>query len=128
MSASRPKLLDFLTYNFLSNLKITLENTSIRFNNEWIFRHLGYIIESGTKTVILGGNGSGKSTLLQLLSGYLSPSEGKIQWQNINGEAFESDKIFRHVSLATPYLELLIKKLPSITCCPVYLIINKLGS
>ena len=33
-------------------------------------------------TGIVGPNGSGKSTLLKILSGYLSPSEGKVTFSN----------------------------------------------
>lgn len=58
---------------------------------------------AGESIAILGANGSGKSTLLQVLSGYLTPSEGSISWKN-NESRVGVDDIFKHVSLATPYM------------------------
>jgi ABC-type multidrug transport system ATPase subunit len=57
------------------------------------------------RCAIIGGNGSGKSTLLQIISGFLSSSEGKISWQKDRKEtSFEN--LFRHVALCTPMMSL----------------------
>ena len=56
----------------------------------------------GSKTVILGGNGSGKSTFLQLLSGFLSPSEGELSYSE-NEVTIDQDKLFKLVAIASPY-------------------------
>lgn len=84
-------------------MQIQLENIGKRFNREWIFRNIQVTFEKGTQCAILGGNGSGKSTLLQVLSGYLTPSEGVVNWADDSGK-IPSDKIFRQLSLATPYM------------------------
>jgi ABC-type multidrug transport system ATPase subunit len=54
----------------------------------------------------LGINGSGKSTLLQMLSGFLTPSEGKIIFSR-NDEVIEEADRFQHVSITAPYVELI---------------------
>lgn len=87
-------------------MEITLENVGRRFNREWIFKHINYTFRSGKSYAILGINGSGKSTLLQILSGSLSPSQGDISYHLANGQ-LEIDDIFRQVSIAAPYLELI---------------------
>ncbi|CAM3700439.1 ABC transporter ATP-binding protein [Mucilaginibacter galii] len=87
-------------------LKITLENAGRRFNRDWIFKGLDYTFEPGNSYAVLGPNGSGKSTLLQLLNGSLSPSTGKVNFYQ-NDALIDADDVFKHISLAAPYLELI---------------------
>src|SRR5690606_35336190 len=87
-------------------MKIELENIGRRFNREWIFKKVNYTFEQGNSYAVLGANGSGKSTLLQVISGSLSPSEGKISFLN-EGKSIDAELIFKHISLAAPYLELI---------------------
>jgi ABC-type multidrug transport system ATPase subunit len=86
-------------------MKITLQNIGKRYNREWIFKKVDTELSSDHSYVILGSNGSGKSTLLQLLSGYIIPSEGTINYQ-VNGNEISPETIFKQVSIATPYQEL----------------------
>jgi ABC-type multidrug transport system ATPase subunit len=87
-------------------MKIILENTGKQFSRNWIFRNLSLSISSPQKLAILGPNGSGKSTLLQILSGYVSPTEGKIKF-SIDEKTLEPESVFQHICIATPYLELI---------------------
>ncbi|PCH99289.1 MAG: ABC transporter ATP-binding protein [Bacteroidetes bacterium] len=86
-------------------MKITLENIGKRYNDHWIFKNINLTIESNSAYAILGSNGSGKSTLLKVIAGYVSPSEGAIGY-SVQNEKVSSDDIFRHVSLAAPYMSL----------------------
>ena len=86
-------------------MKIEFKNAGRRFNREWIFRHMNVTLNGGEKWVILGGNGSGKSTLLQVISGFLSPSEGEKIISNQN-QPIGKEGFFRHIAYASPYLEL----------------------
>jgi ABC-type multidrug transport system ATPase subunit len=87
-------------------MKIVLEKTGKQFSHNWIFRNLSLSISAPQKLAILGPNGSGKSTLLQMLSGYMSPTEGKIQF-SLGEKTLEPEAVFQHISIATPYLELI---------------------
>ncbi|HTK19150.1 MAG TPA: ABC transporter ATP-binding protein [Mucilaginibacter sp.] len=87
-------------------MKITLQNIGRRFNRDWIFRNIDYTFTSGETYAILGPNGSGKSTLLQVLNGSLAPSSGDIKYF-LNNNPLEVDTVFKQVSLAAPYLELI---------------------
>ena len=87
-------------------MTITLQNIGRRFNRDWIFRGVDHTFISGESYAILGPNGSGKSTLLQVLNGSLSPSIGTISY-TYEDKPIEVDKIFEHLSLAAPYLELI---------------------
>lgn len=85
-------------------MKIILENTGRRFNKEWIFKNVNITFSPNDFYAILGSNGSGKSTFLQLISGYLMPSEGKIEFHQ--DTIIEQDKAYKHISIASPALEL----------------------
>jgi ABC-type multidrug transport system ATPase subunit len=87
-------------------MQIELNNLSKRYRYEWIFRDLSYTFEAGSSYAIHGHNGSGKSTLLQILSAYLSPSEGSIKFIE-NGRAVDLNKVYRSISFCSPYMELI---------------------
>jgi ABC-type multidrug transport system ATPase subunit len=85
-------------------MKIILENIGRRFNKEWIFKNINHTFLPNEPHVILGSNGSGKSTFLQLVSGYLMPSEGNIEFhQNVK---IDTENFYKHISIASPSLEL----------------------
>ena len=87
-------------------MHIELQEVGKRFNTEWIFRDLSFTFQEGSITAILGRNGSGKSTLMQLIAGNLHATRGRIIY-TLNGMVIPADRIFRHLSLAAPYLELI---------------------
>ncbi len=86
--------------------QIMLEGVGKRFRYEWIFRNLSKTFESGNIYALLGSNGSGKSTLMKILSGHLSPSEGKISFY-VKDKQQDEDSIYKHISYAAPYVELI---------------------
>lgn len=86
-------------------MKIHLKNSGRRFNKEWIFKNVSLSISPNEKIAVLGANGSGKSTFLQMISGFLIPSEGSVEFEE-NGATIESDSIYTKISLASPSLEL----------------------
>lgn len=90
----------------MNKINIKLENIGRRFNRDWIFRGIDYTFNTGESYAILGPNGSGKSTLLQVLNGSLTPSAGTINFFE-SDKPIDIEKIFQHLSLATPYLELI---------------------
>lgn len=87
-------------------MKITLQNLSKRFNYDWIFRDINYTFESGNAYVITGPNGSGKSTLLKVISGQLSPSEGKLHYA-VDNKNIDINDIYKEVVFTAPYIDLI---------------------
>lgn len=85
-------------------MQIQLENIGKKYGKEWIFNNITQSFSSADKTVIIGGNGSGKSTFLKIISGFLSPSEGKIFYSKNNQAILVSD-IYQNVSYAAPYID-----------------------
>lgn len=106
-------------------ISIHINNLGKKFVNEWIFKGVTLTISPSEKLVILGSNGSGKSTLLQSISSFLIPTKGEVVWkierhpEPVSGsaerfrnefgmtETIEDDIIYKHFSMASPYMELI---------------------
>jgi ABC-type multidrug transport system ATPase subunit len=87
-------------------MQIELKDLSKRFNRELIFKNLNYTFKDSSSYAITGPNGSGKSTLLQIISSFNLPSSGQITY--CHNEVFiEPEDIFREVSIAAPYLDII---------------------
>ena len=86
-------------------MKIELDKVSKKFGKQWIFRNISAVFESGASYAIIGANGSGKSTLLKIVSGIVSPNEGKVSY-SLDGKDIPADEIFRQLSYSAPYLDL----------------------
>ena len=82
-------------------MQIDLQDIGKKFGGKYIFRHLNRTFHSGDHIGIVGQNGSGKSTLVQIISGYLSASEGLVTYEGIL-----SDQIWKHISLCSPAMGL----------------------
>src|SRR5215510_10089661 len=85
---------------------ITVEQLGKKFSREWIFRNFNYSFQSGRVYAIVGPNGSGKSTLMQILWGQMPASTGVIKYK-IAGTELSQDDVYKHVAVATPYLDLI---------------------
>ncbi|MEM9339480.1 MAG: ATP-binding cassette domain-containing protein [Bacteroidota bacterium] len=83
-------------------MNIKAENLGKKFRKHWVFRNLNFDVQEGALTAVTGNNGSGKSTLLQILSGYLTPSEGDI-YLNKSKIGIEDHHL---IGFAAPYIEL----------------------
>ena len=88
-------------------MRINLNNLGKRYNRDWVFRNLSFEFVAPKKYAIIGPNGSGKSTLLQIISGGVIFNEGNIQYIGADNKNINSEKIYRHVSISAPYLELI---------------------
>jgi ABC-type multidrug transport system ATPase subunit len=87
-------------------MDLLLEGVGKKFNREWIFREVSLSIPTGNHLAILGSNGSGKSTLLQVINGNLQATAGKVSYF-IQNQPLPFEKAYRHISLGTPYQELI---------------------
>lgn len=86
-------------------MRISLTDAGKRFNRDWVFRHVDMDFMPDRRYALTGSNGSGKSTLLQLIGGIIDPSEGKASIRR-EGDASDTEDVFRHLSFCAPYLEL----------------------
>ncbi|MBE9536134.1 MAG: ATP-binding cassette domain-containing protein [Proteobacteria bacterium] len=73
---------------------IRLEKIKYDYKNKRIFRGLDLSIRKGSYVSITGPNGSGKTTLAMLVKGFLSPTSGKVFYEDkdVTGEGL-NDRI-----------------------------------
>ncbi len=87
-------------------MEIILNNIAKRYLYDWVFRNINYHFSNTVRYAILGSNGSGKSTLLKILSGHLTPTKGDIQYK-LAGQIIDKEAIYKHLSYASPYIDLI---------------------
>jgi len=87
-------------------MEIILKNVGKKFVYDWVFRKIDFKLNNNEIYAIIGPNGSGKSTFLQVLSGMQPSTEGEIIYKE-KDKIITSDKIFKYVTFAAPYLELI---------------------
>jgi ABC-type multidrug transport system ATPase subunit len=86
-------------------MKIILDNVGKRFPPDWIFKKINLEFNQDEKYALIGPNGSGKSTLLKIISGHLSPSQGKmLAYQGL--DLIPADRFFNFISFTAPYMDL----------------------
>lgn len=86
-------------------MRVILSSVSKTFGRETVFKGVDLVLEPGSRTAILGPNGSGKSTLLQVIAGAAMPTSGTVAHE-LNGITLEAELVYRHISIAAPYLGL----------------------
>ena len=87
-------------------MRVKLNKVGKRFNKEWILRNLSLDIPSQSSLSITGANGSGKSTLIKLISAYMEPTSGNIQYFE-NKKSYPIESIPQSIGLAAPYVDLI---------------------
>lgn len=87
-------------------MKLVLNNIGKKFPPDWIFKNIDFQFNEGQKYALIGPNGSGKSTLLKILSGHLTPSQGKLL-PFLNDTLIPLDQLYKYISFAAPYMDLI---------------------
>ncbi len=59
-----------------------------------LIRDVSFVVQRGSRNIVLGANGAGKSVLLRLLHGLLPPSGGQIEWAHSNAQ-FKQAMVFQ---------------------------------
>ncbi|CQR70664.1 putative ABC transporter ATP-binding protein YheS [Sporomusa ovata DSM 2662] len=61
---------------------LTVENVSHGFGARAILAEASFRLLKGEHVGLIGANGEGKSTFLNIITGQLTPDEGKVEWSN----------------------------------------------
>lgn len=84
-------------------IRIEAKGLGKKYGQNRLFKNLDMRFEQPGAYAITGFNGSGKSTFLLCLSGFVSPTEGKVQWLLADKKV---EHTFRHLAYCSPALEL----------------------
>lgn len=87
-------------------MKIELADVAKRYRHEWVLRNINLQLSAPGSYAVVGPNGAGKSTFLKIISGYLTPSKGKIRFFNGENTVSPTD-IYRQLAIAAPYIDLI---------------------
>ena len=74
---------------------IELRNISVNFGEKPVLKDISLIINSGTRTAIIGPTAAGKTQLLYLLTGLLKPNGGQILFDSIDLNDYNKEN-FQH--------------------------------
>ena len=77
-----------------SKNKLILENVSHSYGELAVLKNLNIHVSPGEFVVIVGPSGCGKTTLLNLLSGFLKPTQGKVEREGIIRTVYQQDGLF----------------------------------
>ncbi len=81
--------------------EISLNGIGKKYAGRWIFKNINALFVPGSRVAVTGPNGSGKSTLLQIISGFVSASEGQLLIKTNNKTQTSVSCV-----IAAPYLDL----------------------
>jgi iron complex transport system ATP-binding protein len=76
-----------------------LDNICFSYGGQNVIENLSFVIGSGYFHAVLGPNGCGKTTLLDLLSGYIRPASGQIQFNGQNLFNYGKRRLSQYIAL-----------------------------
>jgi ATP-binding cassette subfamily B protein len=79
---------------------ITVENLRFRYETSKrdALSQVNLHIPAGKTVAFVGANGSGKTTLIKLLSGFYSPQEGSIRYDDVDVRDLDKQDLRRHIT------------------------------
>ncbi len=72
---------------------ISVENLTKRYENITALDQVSFAVRAGSELVVMGPSGSGKTTLVNLIAGLDSPTEGRIEVNDIEVTALSGDAL-----------------------------------
>jgi heme exporter protein A len=86
------------------SLQLQGHNLKKVFNRRVIFENLSFSLTPGETMLVTGPNGSGKSTVVKIISGVLTPSDGRVTITHQGG--MNAGPMHAIVGLVSPYLQM----------------------
>ena len=78
-----------------SESRLSVEGLHVSYGAKQVLRGIDYQVSEREVVAVLGANGSGKSTSLNAISGFVSPSAGRIVFDGADITALPGHRIFR---------------------------------
>ena len=83
--------------------EIQLQEVSFLYPNtqQAVLKDVNISIQPGEKIALIGNMGSGKSTLISMLSGLYLPTEGRLLYDNLDANHWDTDMLRAHIGTVT---------------------------
>lgn len=88
----------------MSSFNIRLDDIGKKYYQRWIFKDINFDFAENRHLALVGKNGSGKSTLLRVISRQLTPSIGKVVYENEANE-IPVNHSYRYLSWSGPHVQ-----------------------
>jgi iron complex transport system ATP-binding protein len=92
----------------LTNAILALSRAGVRRDGRAILAEVDWTIEAGQRWVVLGPNGAGKTTVLRIATGYLFPSDGRVELLGRRLGAFDVREVRARIGVAGAALDALV--------------------
>ena len=79
--------------------KIEFKNVTLKYGEKEVLKNVSFVIESGTKTAIVGPTGAGKTELYYLISSLAAPSAGEILIDDIPIKDWNQSSLLPQIGL-----------------------------
>ena len=85
-----------------------MAGVGVRREGRAILAEVDWVIEAGQRWVVLGPNGAGKTTILNIATGYLFPSDGRVELLGRRLGAFDVREVRARIGVAGAALDALV--------------------
>lgn len=93
--------------------EITFDKVGLSYENGTrVFSNRSFTMKKGDAILLQGGNGCGKSSTLKMIAGFLTPSEGDIQYNGISYKKVKRQSLYRNICYLNQEELLLNETLP----------------
>ena len=108
LGVTRAEHLDVPPDRGLTTPILALAGAGVRRDGRAILAEVDWTIEAGQRWVVLGPNGAGKTTVLRIATGYLYPSDGRVELLGRRLGAFDVREVRARIGVAGAALDALV--------------------
>lgn len=76
---------------------IQLKDVSVLYGQKPALQHISVTVKGGSSLAVIGPTAAGKTQLLHLLTGLIKPTEGTIEFDGLNLEAYDKENFYSQV-------------------------------
>jgi len=77
-------------------MELTVDNVGVRFGGLWANQNVSFTAPGGGIAAVIGPNGAGKTTLFNVITGFITPTEGEVRLDNRSISGLLPEQIAHH--------------------------------
>ncbi|HUR32308.1 MAG TPA: ABC transporter ATP-binding protein [Vicinamibacterales bacterium] len=76
---------------------VAIDHVTLKFGEKTALKDVTLLVKAGTRTAVIGPTAAGKTQLLYLLTGLITPTSGRVEYDGHDIGAYDSDTLHRQV-------------------------------